>query len=700
MFSIYIFFQAKKYLDELPTSALPIEGSQGAQHRREQLAKQFPAHDIDPSHCHALSENEQQSMKDYIDRVKEHVVGQAEVMEIPSNEPKRNQASWTPKQHEQLFKKLLNSGHLTPKGYEMITTVKPKLTQLSNDDLEQLHNNQHLSLKGFNELLKGPMDNKSLGQLVNSGDMTPEGYKIIMALGTKSYKPGQDKLSALLNENQLTPEGYSQLVTKPVTNGDYDRLLRSGHLTPVGYKSLKPREESDICRELLANGQLTPEGFVQLTTGLTTPELFTQMLMKGHLTPEGYQKLMSPQTQAEPVFLKSMLSSKQLAPEGLQFLSTPGIQAGPETYKIMLTKGEVTPTGCSNLMAISTQPTAKGFDELLNLGQVTPEGHKQLKKASELPEKTIKGLMLKGHLSPEGYKEFMNNSDKKPMDAGTLRSLVASNELSPKGYEVLAKESTLCPDTINGLIVSGDLKKSGLYKLNNSDADEENTLPLPPTDEMLESLIAKGQLTPEGYQEVLRNRSPNNDLPPPPSDELLQQLTSLAVKSPSASPGPPTLPKPKMTGTFHAKPYLGANNNLSSLGSSRNNSPSPTSSTDEQENKLVRPSGFSQSASKGLTAGYGNSPSSGHSLDHSYDNLPIVGNGKQVGGVNRPLPKEPNTNQRKHGQTESGFCVGCGLILNPGDVAVRADRAGPGKLWHPQCFRCGTCKVHIWECKI
>ena len=38
-------------------------------------------------------------------------------------------------------------------------------------------------------------------------------------------------------------------------------------------------------------------------------------------------------------------------------------------------------------------------------------------------------------------------------------------------------------------------------------------------------------------------------------------------------------------------------------------------------------------------------------------------------------------------------CEGCGEELGSGDVAVRAERAGANKVWHPQCFKCFKCKV-------
>ncbi len=39
-------------------------------------------------------------------------------------------------------------------------------------------------------------------------------------------------------------------------------------------------------------------------------------------------------------------------------------------------------------------------------------------------------------------------------------------------------------------------------------------------------------------------------------------------------------------------------------------------------------------------------------------------------------------------------CQGCNGPLRLGDVAIRADRAGTDKMWHPQCFKCFACEVN------
>ena len=45
-------------------------------------------------------------------------------------------------------------------------------------------------------------------------------------------------------------------------------------------------------------------------------------------------------------------------------------------------------------------------------------------------------------------------------------------------------------------------------------------------------------------------------------------------------------------------------------------------------------------------------------------------------------------------------CEGCGEELGSGDVAVRAERAGATKVWHPQCFKCFKCKVSNFGTRI
>ena len=51
-------FQARRYLQHLPSERVPIAGSEGALIRKQTLARQFPVHDIEPQECHELSQGE------------------------------------------------------------------------------------------------------------------------------------------------------------------------------------------------------------------------------------------------------------------------------------------------------------------------------------------------------------------------------------------------------------------------------------------------------------------------------------------------------------------------------------------------------------------------------------------------------------------------------------------------------------------
>ncbi|KAF2896286.1 hypothetical protein ILUMI_09893 [Ignelater luminosus] len=79
------------YLKDLPVNLLPIKGSAAAQERKQLLQKQIPLHDIDPTLCHALSENEVKQMNDYIAHVKQNSVGVGHIMKL--NELLKNRCS-------------------------------------------------------------------------------------------------------------------------------------------------------------------------------------------------------------------------------------------------------------------------------------------------------------------------------------------------------------------------------------------------------------------------------------------------------------------------------------------------------------------------------------------------------------------------------------------------------------------------------
>ena len=54
--------QAAEYMQQLPSSKLPISGSDGALFRRQQLEIQVPLHDLDASKCHGLTPDEIQGL--------------------------------------------------------------------------------------------------------------------------------------------------------------------------------------------------------------------------------------------------------------------------------------------------------------------------------------------------------------------------------------------------------------------------------------------------------------------------------------------------------------------------------------------------------------------------------------------------------------------------------------------------------------
>jgi len=64
---------------EIPESQRPISGTEGAQRRREQLERQVPPHDLDPTKCHSLTDEEIASLENYRQHLKEGVVGQGRV---------------------------------------------------------------------------------------------------------------------------------------------------------------------------------------------------------------------------------------------------------------------------------------------------------------------------------------------------------------------------------------------------------------------------------------------------------------------------------------------------------------------------------------------------------------------------------------------------------------------------------------------
>lgn len=63
----------------LPKEKQPVAGSEGAQYRKKQLAKQLPAHDQDPSKCHELSPKEVKEMEQFVKKYKSEALGVGDV---------------------------------------------------------------------------------------------------------------------------------------------------------------------------------------------------------------------------------------------------------------------------------------------------------------------------------------------------------------------------------------------------------------------------------------------------------------------------------------------------------------------------------------------------------------------------------------------------------------------------------------------
>lgn len=72
----------------LPKEKQPVAGSEGAQYRKKQLAKQLPAHDQDPSKCHELSPSEVRHMEQFVKKYKKEALGVGHV-KLPGEEEVR-----------------------------------------------------------------------------------------------------------------------------------------------------------------------------------------------------------------------------------------------------------------------------------------------------------------------------------------------------------------------------------------------------------------------------------------------------------------------------------------------------------------------------------------------------------------------------------------------------------------------------------
>lgn len=59
-----------------------MKGSAAAQERKQLLQKQIPIHDIDPSLCDSLTEDEVKKMNDYVSHIKENSVGVGQIAQF------------------------------------------------------------------------------------------------------------------------------------------------------------------------------------------------------------------------------------------------------------------------------------------------------------------------------------------------------------------------------------------------------------------------------------------------------------------------------------------------------------------------------------------------------------------------------------------------------------------------------------------
>lgn len=62
-------------MELLPPERRPIAGTQGADYRKKQMAKQLPEHDQDPERCHELTPAEVKQMQQYVRKYKDEALG-------------------------------------------------------------------------------------------------------------------------------------------------------------------------------------------------------------------------------------------------------------------------------------------------------------------------------------------------------------------------------------------------------------------------------------------------------------------------------------------------------------------------------------------------------------------------------------------------------------------------------------------------
>lgn len=79
-FFLLFHFQAVRYIELLPPEKRPVAGTEGAVYRRQQMARQLPEHDQDPSRCHELSPAEVKKMEQFVRKYKEEALGVGDVL--------------------------------------------------------------------------------------------------------------------------------------------------------------------------------------------------------------------------------------------------------------------------------------------------------------------------------------------------------------------------------------------------------------------------------------------------------------------------------------------------------------------------------------------------------------------------------------------------------------------------------------------
>ncbi|XP_030588382.1 testin [Archocentrus centrarchus] len=73
-------YMAVRYIELLPPEKRPVAGTEGAAYRRQQMARQLPEHDQDPSRCHELSPAEVKQMQQYVRKYKDEALGVGDVI--------------------------------------------------------------------------------------------------------------------------------------------------------------------------------------------------------------------------------------------------------------------------------------------------------------------------------------------------------------------------------------------------------------------------------------------------------------------------------------------------------------------------------------------------------------------------------------------------------------------------------------------